>query len=140
MACPPHHFFLVFNSDNYCTRVLTELGRLWCVDSHVQFARWHPGSHATRSELPYKARLSFGGFPDAGIEPDTLSFVVVGLGGDIIRILPREDREIVTLDVWLNDPNCLPKELDVEVSVADPLPLEADSDNDCGSPAHACSP
>jgi hypothetical protein len=51
VACPPHHYFLIFSSDNYSTQVLNDSGRIRWLDSRVDFARWHRGSHATQSEL-----------------------------------------------------------------------------------------
>lgn len=93
----------------------------------MEFARWHHGSRGTQGEMVYMTRLSFEGLLDTGLEPDTLRFVVAGLGGEIIQILPRKDQEIVTVDAWLKDVSVVPKLLDVEVPVPDPLPWQPDS-------------
>ena len=61
-----------------------------------------------------------------------MRFIVAGSRGELIAILPSDDRWVIEVATWLSNPNKVPKSVVIEVSKP-PLPLwKPDSDDEGG--------
>ena len=81
--------------------------------------------------------MSFDGLPEEAQEPQVVNLLVAAIDGELIEMLPQEDRWIVPLKAWLRDPNSVPKQLIVTVPArAVPLaPPSSDIEEDAYGPS-----
>ena len=86
--------------------------------------------------------LSFEGLPDEAWEPEALNDILNKLGGELIDIIPPEDKRELVVTAWLRNPSAVPKVLTVEVPESK-LPLwnnNPSSDDDGESPPPPTTP
>ena len=69
-----------------------------------------------------------------------MRLIIAGLRGELIEILPSEDRWIIEVVAWLANPNKVPKSMEVEVPTPPLPPWKPDSDNEGESPPRPSSP
>ena len=109
VCAPPYQFFLRFDSQEDCTRVVLASEQLRCGRSWIRFQRWSVTARGTTGKLEYKTCLSIEGLPEDVWEPQAVKMLIAGLHGKLIEILPSTDRWVLTVTAWLRDPCEVPK-------------------------------
>ena len=140
VCSPPFHFFVRFNSEEDCTRVVLASGQLHFGASWILFERWDPTSRGTTGKFEYKTALSIEGMPEEAWEPQMLKLLISALDGDLIEMLLATDRWVLPITAWLRDPCAVPKVLILTVPVAAMLPINHGSDEDVQSQPPPLSP
>ncbi|XBI75556.1 hypothetical protein VPH35_068919 [Triticum aestivum] len=129
-----------FSSDDFCTAVLLLSRELLCGSAYISFCRWNYGARCSYGQLEYRTNLGFEGLPETAWEQEAMRFIVAGSRGDLIAILPSDDRWVIEVATWLANPNKVPKSVEIEVPTP-PLPLwKPDSDDEGESPPRPSSP
>ena len=140
VAGPPYHFFVRFNSDEDCMRVVDLQPELRCDGAYVNIRRWSLHACGAPGKLEYKTVLSIEGLPDEAWEPQAVNLLLAGLGGELIEILPTNDRWVLPISAWLRDPFDVPKVLILTVPAPPLPPTQSDSIEDGESPPPPTSP
>ncbi|CAM0903571.1 unnamed protein product [Alopecurus aequalis] len=138
VTAPPYHYFLRFDSEDDCTRVV--LSDLRSGGTRIRFRRWGRCARGTPGKFEYKTTLSVKGLPEEAQEPQTVSLVIAGLEGELIEMLPGADRWVVLVSAWLRNPCSVPKSLTVIVPAPILPRIAPDFDEDVESPPPPCSP
>ena len=110
VCSPPFHFFIRFDSDEDCTRVLNASWELRCGRSWICFHRWDQTSRGTVGKFMYKTALSIEGLPEEAWEAQTVNLLMAGIDGELIEMLPATDRWVLPVTAWLRNPSDVPKD------------------------------
>ena len=129
-----------FSSDDFCMEVLLLSRELLCGSAYISFCRWNYGARCSYGQLVYRTNLSFDGLPETSWEPEAMRFIVGGSRGDLIAILPSDDRWVIEVATWLSNPNKVPKSVEVEVPTPPLPPWKPDSVDEGESPRRPSSP
>lgn len=130
VACPPYNFFLQFESEADCTRVVHVSEKFKCAGAWVSFQRWHRSSRGTKVNFKYKALLSLEGIPEECWDHDTVNLVLAGVEGELIQMLPASDKWVLPLTAWLRNPSDVPKVLTVSIPAPPNEEWKPDSDDE----------
>ena len=139
VCSPPFHFFIRFDSDEDCTRVLNASWELRCGRSWICFHRWDQTSRGTVGKFMYKTALSIEGLPEEAWEAQTVNLLMAGIDGELIEMLPATDRWVLPVTAWLRNPSDVPKMVTLTVPVAS-VPDTHGSDEHVESPPPPMSP
>lgn len=139
VTSPPFHFFVRFESEEECSRVLLLAPAVRCCGAMVHARRWHRASRGVAGKLEYNSIVSFDGLPEQMQEVGTLKLLVGGLDGDLVEILPAKDKWIVPVTAWLRQPCSVPKQVTLTVPAPVVENSQPDSDEEGLSPPPARS-
>lgn len=126
----PADFFLLFELEDECDRVLHQSRDFRCCGCWMSFSRWSRCSGAQEEELKYYSKLSFEGMPANAWESEFVSNFVTALKGKLVSIEPRTDRWCITVYAWLKNPCSVHKRYKVEIPEPLPPPRVPSSDSD----------
>ncbi|XBI79903.1 hypothetical protein VPH35_089220 [Triticum aestivum] len=124
----PADFFICFASTEDCDRVFSQTGRIRCAGAPIAFQRWHRCVQASSGKLEFFYKLGIEGLPASGWERETLSQLVNNLQGQLVVVLPQEDRWQVGVTAWMRNPSGIPKVYDLEIPEPVGLPNVVDED------------
>ena len=120
----PADFFIQFESEEDCTRVVRQSRRLRCAGTTVHFRRWSRFYGAMESKIEYYCKISVEGLPASGWDAELVSELVTMLDGKLVTIEPRGDRWLINCFAWMKNPCGVPKKLRVEIPEPLPPPRE----------------
>ncbi|KAM3190107.1 hypothetical protein ACQJBY_068368 [Aegilops geniculata] len=133
----PADFFITFASTADCERVLASSGKFRCVGASVAFRRWHRSSQASSENLRFFCKIGIEGMPANAWEWGAVSQLINNLGGQLVEILPPEDRWQLDVTAWMRNPSRIPKMYDFEVPEPAGLPNSSDQDYPLSPPPPA---
>ncbi|XBI44893.1 hypothetical protein VPH35_109490 [Triticum aestivum] len=133
----PADFFITFASIADCERVLASSGKFRCAGASVAFRRWHRSSQASSGKLCFFCKIGFEGMPANAWEWGAVSQLINNLGGQLVEILPPNDRWDMDVTAWMRNPSGIPKMYDFEVPEPAGLPNSFDKDFPLSSPPPA---
>ncbi|KAE8789267.1 hypothetical protein D1007_36595 [Hordeum vulgare] len=121
----PVHFFITFGSKEIYDRVFASSARFRCSGDPAGFRRWHRSVLASSDRLDFFCKMSIYGLSTDAWECDAVGQLLNNLGGQLVEILPTDDRWLLDVIVWLHNPSDVPKLYDLEVSepVGKPISL-----------------
>ena len=129
VTSPPYHFFLRFDSEDECTRVVLQSRHLTCCGTRMVFVRWSSRGRGVPGKKEFKCTLSFDGLPEEAQEPQSMNLLVAAVDGEIIEMLPATDRWITPVCAWLRDPCSVPKKLNVKIPASPAAPATWSEEN-----------
>ncbi|XBI99814.1 hypothetical protein VPH35_019837 [Triticum aestivum] len=124
----PADFFIYFASTEDCDRVFSQTGQIRCAGAQIAFQRWHRCAQASSGKLEFFCKLGIEGLPAGGWEWETLSQLVNNLQGQLVEVLPQDDRWQVDVTAWMRNPSGIPKVYDLEMPEPVGLPNVVDED------------
>ena len=111
----PADFFLTFASAEICDRVFSSFDRICCAGAPIGFQRWHRSTQAVGGKLGFFCKLGIEGLPASAWEVGAVSQLINNLQGQLVEILPQQDRWQLEVTAWLRNPSGVPKIYDLEV-------------------------
>lgn len=111
----PADFFLPFASSDDCDRVFRSSGKIRCAGAPIAFQRWHRSAQAVSGKLDFFCKIGIEGLPASAWEWDAVGQLINNLQGQLVEILPQEDRWQLDVTAWMKNPSSIPKIYDFEV-------------------------
>ncbi|XBI61949.1 hypothetical protein VPH35_042674 [Triticum aestivum] len=111
----PADFLLSFASTEDCDRVFRESSRIRCASAPIAFQRRHSSAQVTSGKMEFFCKLGIEGLPASAWEWCSVSQLVNNLHGQLVEILPPDDRWQLDVTAWMKNPSGIPRIYDLEV-------------------------
>ncbi|XBH80479.1 hypothetical protein VPH35_106214 [Triticum aestivum] len=133
----PADFFITFASTSDCDRVFLDSGKLRCKGAPIAFQRWHRSALASSGSMEFFCRLGIEGLPANAWEWGAISQLLNNLNGQLVEILPPDDRWQLQVTAWLKNLSAVPKIYDLEIPEPVGLLASFEEDNPASPPLPA---
>ncbi|XBH56444.1 hypothetical protein VPH35_078268 [Triticum aestivum] len=108
-------FFITFASIADCDRVFADSDKVRCTRAPIAFQQWHRSALASSAKLEFFCKLGIEGLAANSWECGVISQLINNLNGQLVEILPPDDRWQLEVMVWLKNPFAVPRIYDLEV-------------------------
>ncbi|XBI88132.1 hypothetical protein VPH35_026126 [Triticum aestivum] len=105
----PADFFITFASNADCDNVFSFSGKLRCAGAPISFQRWHRCAQASSGKLDFFCKLGIEGMSASAWECGAIGQLINNLNGQLVEILPPDDRWQLEVTAWMRNPSGIPK-------------------------------